>query len=81
MKVKFELYTRIGCHLCEEMEHEVSTLESKLNFKTDIITINDNQQLEERYGEKVPVLSHGDDSICEYVLDEKALSKAIKQYS
>ena len=81
MKVKFELYTRIGCHLCEEMEHEVSLLESKLNFKTEIIAINDNKPLEERYGAKVPVLAYGNDSICEYVLDEEALSKAIKRHS
>jgi len=81
MKVKFELYTRIGCHLCEEMEQEISVLEAKLNFKSDIIVINDNQQLEERYGEKVPVLAYGDDTICEYVLDEAALSKAINRYS
>ena len=81
MKVKFELYTRIGCHLCEEMEQEVSILESKLNFESDVIAINDNKPLEERYGEKVPVLAYGKENVCEYVLDEEALSKAIKRYS
>ena len=81
MKVQFSLYTRTGCHLCEEMEQEIPILESKLNFKADIITINDNQQLEQRYGDKVPVLTYGNEIICMYVLDEKMLSKAIKQYS
>ena len=81
MTHKFELYTRTGCHLCEEMEQAVSCLESELDFKADIIVINDNQQLEARYGDKVPVLACGEDNICEYVLDEEALSKAIKHYS
>ena len=81
MKVTFELYTRVGCHLCEEMELAVSTLEEKLQFKSEIININNNQQLEERYGEKVPVLAYGNDNICEYVLDEEKLGNAIKQYS
>lgn len=81
MSLMFELYTRTGCHLCEEMEHEILILEKKLNFKTDIIEINDNAQLEQRYGDKVPVLAYGDNVICEYVIKEEALNKAIKRYT
>ena len=77
----FKLYTRTGCHLCEEMEQEVAILETKLNFKTQVIIINDDERLEESYGEKIPVLAFGDDIICQYVLNEEALSKAIKRYT
>lgn len=81
MKLTFELYTRTDCHLCEEMEREVSILETKLKFKADVITINEDERLEARYGEKVPVLACGNDIICQYVLNEEALSKAIKRYT
>jgi len=79
MPLKFELYTRVGCHLCEEMEQEILILEKKLNFRTDVIIINDNSQLEQSYGDKVPVLAHGDNVICEYVINEEAISKVINQ--
>ena len=81
MKLTFELYTRVGCHLCEEMEQEIVAFESEHNFNVVIIEINDNQQLEARYGEKIPVLARGDAIICQYVLNEEALMKAIKLYS
>lgn len=81
MKLTFELYTRTGCHLCEEMEQEVSILETKLNFKAHVILINDDERLEARYGEKIPVLTRGKDIICQFVLNEEALSKAIKRYT
>jgi len=81
MSVQFELYTRTGCHLCEEMEHEILSLESRLTFTTNIITINNKKHLEQRYGDKVPVLAYKDTIICTYVLNQDALKKAIKQYS
>lgn len=81
MKLTFELYTRTGCHLCEEMEREISILETELNFKVHVILINNDERLEARYGEKVPVLACGNDIICQYVLNGEALSKAIKRYT
>ena len=81
MTVNLKLYTRIGCHLCEEMEQELPVLEKKLNFNTDVIVINENPLLEANCGDQVPVLAHEDNIICRYVINEKTLSKALKQYS
>lgn len=78
MKLSFDLYTRSGCHLCDEMEQGVEILQSTLNFTVDVITINGDTQLEARYGDKVPVLARGDNIICQYVLDEDALIQAIQ---
>lgn len=81
MKLTFELYSRTGCHLCEAMELEVSELETKLGFRTDTISIDNDERLESLYGDKVPVLAHGEDIICQYFLDEDALGRAIERYS
>ncbi len=77
MSVKLTLYSRTGCHLCEDMERALSELETELDFNTEIILIENNRGLEQAYGAKVPVLAKGEDVICEYFLDKIALSKAL----
>lgn len=78
MSVKFTLYTRTGCHLCEDMELALPGLATELNFITETITIDNNAELERVYGSKVPVLTLGDEIICESFLDKVALSEAVE---
>lgn len=77
MSAKLTLYTRTGCHLCEDMERALPELADELDFNTEIVLIDNNNELEQAWGAKVPVLTMGDDIICEYFLDKIALSKAI----
>ena len=77
MPAQLCLYTRHGCHLCEDMEQAVAELASELNFETEIIPIDGNAALEQDYGHRVPVLMAGDDFICEYFLDKAALLQAL----
>lgn len=79
MSVQFNLYTRHGCHLCEDMEQAVSELATELNFITEIIPIDNNTELEQDYGHRVPVLMMGDNMICEYFLDKTALIQAVSK--
>jgi len=79
MAVQLSLYTRHGCHLCEDMEQAVSELAVELNFKTEIIPIDNNSELEQAYGHRVPVLMMGDNMICEYFLDKQALIQAVSK--
>ena len=81
MALKLELFTRSGCHLCEEMEQEIAVLQVKLGFTTNIIEINENLQLEKLYGDKVPVLAYDNNIICMYIIDEDALRDTLKHYS
>ena len=80
MSVKLTLYSRTGCHLCEDMEQALPVLATELDFNTEIVLIDNNKELEQVYGTKVPVLTLGDDIICEYFLDKIALSKAIARH-
>ena len=79
MAAQLSLYTRRGCHLCEDMEHAVSELAAELNFKTEIIPIDNNAELEQDYGHRVPVLMIEDEMICEYFLDKAALIQALSK--
>lgn len=77
MPAQLSLYTRRGCHLCEDMEQMVSELAVELDFVTEIIPVDNNLELERGYGHRVPVLMMGDDVICEYFLDKTALTEAV----
>lgn len=79
MPVKLTLYTRSGCHLCEDMERALPELAAELDFITEIVPIDNNNELEQTYGSKVPVLTLGDNIICEYFLDKAALLEALCQ--
>ena len=49
------VYSRHGCHLCDEALSTLKELQSKYNFDIDIIYIDGDSELEKMYGEQVPV--------------------------
>lgn len=73
MVKKLLIYGRSGCHLCDEMEREVRALQPEWRFSLEVLDVERDPELEERYGELVPVLLGGDREICHYFLDRAAL--------
>ena len=71
--ISLTLYSRSGCHLCEDMEVALSELQQELGFRLERIDIDSNPDLIEAYGTLVPVLKDGDTEICHYFLDPQAL--------
>lgn len=67
------LYSRLYCHLCEDMLQALRGLQPVLDFELEVVDIDADPALARRYGELVPVLNLGDDEICHYFLDENAL--------
>ena len=57
------------------MELALQECESELDFETRRVPIDNNKELEEAYGTKVPVLVYGDEEICHYFLDMQALKR------
>jgi len=77
MPVQLTLYIREGCHLCDDMEQALRECESELDFETRRVPINNNAELEQAFGSKVPVLVCGDQEICHYFLDMQALKRVL----
>ncbi|NNG14220.1 MAG: glutaredoxin family protein [Gammaproteobacteria bacterium] len=67
------LYSRSGCHLCEDMAAALDELQKELGFQLERIDIDSDPALIEVYGTLVPVLKDGDTEICHYFLDPQAL--------
>ncbi len=49
------IYGRTGCHLCEDALKLLQSMQDELNFEIEEILIDGNEELEELYGEKIPV--------------------------
>jgi len=78
MSQQFQVYSRSGCHLCEEMVEHLNILKESHKFEFDIIEITGNAALEEKFGVKVPVLMQDMTEICHYFLDPKLLIRHLK---
>ena len=50
------VYSRHGCHLCENAEKTLESMREELAFEIEIIYIDGNPELEKLYGNEVPVI-------------------------
>jgi glutaredoxin len=50
------VYSRQGCHLCENAVNTLEGMRAELNFTIEVIYIDGNPELEKLYGHEVPVI-------------------------
>lgn len=56
MKPLVTVFSRTGCHLCENAEATLAELTEELYFELEIKLIDGNPELEKLYGHEVPVI-------------------------
>lgn len=56
MKAQVKLYTRPGCHLCEEARREMLAANCAEDYTLEEINIETDPALVERYGWEIPVI-------------------------
>ena len=76
----FILYSRSYCHLCEDMLAALRAFMARtgLAYTVDVIDIDADSQLTDRFDELVPVLYGSDPAgpeLCHYFLDEDVLRR------
>jgi glutaredoxin len=75
---KVTVISRTGCHLCEIAIDKIKLVNDQLQFELEIKLINDLPELEQEYGEQVPVIMI-DNKIHDYWrVDIERFTKAIK---
>lgn len=67
------LYTRPGCHLCEQMLSALQPLRREFEFTVAEVDVDADPRLRRRYGTDVPVLAAGDTELCRHFLDAAAV--------
>jgi glutaredoxin len=74
---KVLIYSRTSCHLCEIAIDQINSVRNEKNFQVEIKLIDGSHELEEMYGEQVPVIFI-DEKIHDYWrVDLKRFTKAI----
>ena len=73
----FTLYGREECHLCQDMIATLRKMQADTSFTLDIIDVDDDSDLQARYGALVPVLMADGKEICHYHLDMAALERVL----
>jgi len=65
--------SRAYCHLCEELIAALKQYQGRYSFEIEVIDVESSPRLEEKWGDKVPVLLDGDREICHYYIDHDAV--------
>jgi glutaredoxin len=71
------LYSRPGCHLCEEAKTALRRVQARASFDLDEIDIETDDALHARYLERIPVIALDGEEVFEYFVDEEALTRRI----
>jgi glutaredoxin len=50
------IYSRQGCHLCDDAQKTLESLREELNFVIDVIDIDQDAELIKLYSDQVPVI-------------------------
>ena len=66
---RLTLYGRSYCHLCDEMLDALAPLLGEFGVAVDVVDVDSDAALEQRFGTLVPVLLHADTELCHYHLD------------
>jgi glutaredoxin len=72
------LYTRAGCHLCDEARKVLDSARGKAPFELDVLDIDRDPELLRLYNEEVPVIAIDGVKAFKYRLTERDLLKKLQ---
>ena len=75
--MRFLLYSRPGCGLCEEMLLELAALPDAAQAGVDVLDMDADPAAKVRYGHKIPVLLYAGELVCHGHLDPEEVHKAL----
>jgi glutaredoxin len=73
------LYSRPGCHLCEEVKTQIAPLVTKFSARLREVNIDTDPVLRERYNDEVPVLFLGSRKAAKYKVNLEQLKKQLER--
>lgn len=77
------LLARAYCHLCDDMVRALAELQATLppaqRFTLEVVDVDADPALVERYDELVPVLLYQGREVCHYVLDRDAVMAIVER--
>ena len=75
--IALTLYSRPGCHLCDEMKTVINRVAQSTPLYLEEIDISSSADLEERYGLEIPVLFVAGKKAAKYRIGEDELRRLL----
>jgi len=76
--VQIDIYSRPGCHLCDEAKEIVERVRGRIPFALSVINIETDPELEKKYGEQIPVVFINGNKAFKYHVNEAELEQKVK---
>ena len=80
--MRLTIYSRPGCHLCDQMKSIVHRVIAKdgdeAGIEVDEIDISTDRELLDRYGLEIPVLMIDGKKVAKYRVSEQELTQMVK---
>ncbi len=67
------VYSKPGCHLCEEAMESLREIQSEVNFDLEERDISDNERWLHAYFDRIPVVTLDGEELFEYFVDRERL--------
>jgi glutaredoxin len=71
------LYSRPGCHLCDDAREALERVHARAPFTLQEVDIETDDALHARYLERIPVVALDGEELFDYFVDETALVRRI----
>jgi predicted thioredoxin/glutaredoxin len=78
--MRFLLYSRPGCSLCEELLSDLAALPAARGIPIDVIDVDLEPATRARYGHKIPVLLFRGELVCHGRLDPEEVDKTLAHH-
>jgi len=75
---RLTLYSKPGCHLCDEMKHVIETVAARVPVSMDVIDITTDPELLARYGVEIPVLLIDGKKVAKYRVSAEELERRLR---
>ena len=75
--IALTIYSRPGCHLCDEMKAVVGRVAQTIPLSLEEIDISTDPELETRYGLEIPVLLVEGKKAAKYRIEEEELARVL----
>ena len=79
MRPKLTVLSREYCSLCEDLITALKVFQGRYDFDIEVIDVDSDPRLEEKWGDKVPVLLDGEREVCHYFLDHDAVDARLSR--
>ena len=72
------VYSRPGCHLCDEAMDALRGLQLELAFELRELDITGDERLHRDYFERIPVVAVDGEELCEYFVEEALVRERLE---